>query len=914
MADKNTSSNAKSKSTKIEARAYALAKEILSDVSYSDNDKSRRAAPLSAAEIEIKEAASSALTKLTKNQSDRITKKIQFEETTVGKNLEQLFSNLSALDKKLNDANKSNDKNLIQTINNQMIVFQQKIAAFTSYQQDIQNLYYKATAEFAENPIDATTAISTLYIKQLDKIKTSIVVEDKNILSEDEKNNLLALANTVEKELEKRISLSSKLGRGLKKIFASEMAGNILNTAASNAPFVRLSVALSKSIIGAKKKPAINTLLQEQELRKKERDLYLAREKRSATVTTVSTQGNTPANDNNDTSGGTSLIINPTTNKPFGWSQDTNIMSASRVRQNQVTSDCCDETIKILNTHTDLLEKIYFVNQQQFKLYDKSLQWQMTAAEEYDLESQANRFGIATTATKMEPSAKGGVSNSIKEMIGAGFGGAIGGSIGSIIAGIAGRFLGVAGIAALSTGAIYLLDTYLTKNFPNFRERFKLQNGGDTLGAATAATGINITNAPRGSYAQYRNLSEPNAASQTGKILNIEPTQIRPTPPVEYYEGITDQFGRKIPKPSKMTFEGPPISGGKGSILFGAEEATTASRLGKFGSNFKTNISGQSKGFNLATKLGKGNAALAVAGTGYDMYKRKEAGQTNKQAAIGAISGTTGGILGSMVASAATGALVGSVVPVGGTVIGGLLGLGAGLVGGYYGSKYSAQAADYLTGASGATNAPLDDTTTFAQLSPEQQNAILAAQAAMEHGQGKPIKNNNPGNIMYSYPNGATSTYAHKFGGVPSADITSHGTLAQFPTMEAGMAAQRALWMSSSYKNLPIKDAIKKWAPGAPDTYAASLIKAANTPTPNSTTMASNKENTPPSQTTDIAALGRQETMQGLMSGASFNNSPITVNQFYDGSSHVIASRNNTAAPPRTIEPPFNTAVRAQLD
>ena len=104
---------------------------------------------------------------------------------------------------------------------------------------------------------------------------------------------------------------------------------------------------------------------------------------------------------------------------------------------------------------------------------------------------------------------------------------------------------------------------------------------------------------------------------------------------------------------------------------------------------------------------------------------------------------------------------------------------------------------------------------TFAQLSKERKEAVLNAQAEFEHGKGKPIRNNNPGNIMYG-------DFAKSFGGEPSDTKTKHGTIAAFPTMEAGRAAQEALWNrvpitdanpeKLAYKDMPLDKAISIWA------------------------------------------------------------------------------------------------------
>jgi hypothetical protein len=118
------------------------------------------------------------------------------------------------------------------------------------------------------------------------------------------------------------------------------------------------------------------------------------------------------------------------------------------------------------------------------------------------------------------------------------------------------------------------------------------------------------------------------------------------------------------------------------------------------------------------------------------------------------------------------------------------------------------------TGTNVAQNAPPTGQTTFAQLTKQQQDRVLAAQAEFEHGKGRPIRHNNPGNIMFG-------DYAKKFGAVPSNQTNPHGTIALFPSMEAGIQAQRELWNrippspqnpeKLAYKDMPLDKAIAIW-------------------------------------------------------------------------------------------------------
>ena len=111
-------------------------------------------------------------------------------------------------------------------------------------------------------------------------------------------------------------------------------------------------------------------------------------------------------------------------------------------------------------------------------------------------------------------------------------------------------------------------------------------------------------------------------------------------------------------------------------------------RVGGVKGGFKGGVKGGIKG------LGRSIPLLDVAFTGLDFLQRKQSGQTNVQAGVGAGAG----LLGALGAGAAAGAIYGSVVPGAGTLVGAIIGgtitLAASIGGGYLASS----AADKLTG------------------------------------------------------------------------------------------------------------------------------------------------------------------------------------------------------------------------
>lgn len=117
---------------------------------------------------------------------------------------------------------------------------------------------------------------------------------------------------------------------------------------------------------------------------------------------------------------------------------------------------------------------------------------------------------------------------------------------------------------------------------------------------------------------------------------------------------------------------------------------------------------------------------------------------------------------------------------------------------------------------SGTSPTPVSGDKTFNSLSKVEQDTLLRNQAVAEGINKKDsiaFTHNNPGNIIAKSP---TEVYAEqaKFGGIPGKTVTGPDgkvrTFVKFPTMEAGIEAQRDLW-SRKFGNTPINDALKSW-------------------------------------------------------------------------------------------------------
>jgi hypothetical protein len=101
---------------------------------------------------------------------------------------------------------------------------------------------------------------------------------------------------------------------------------------------------------------------------------------------------------------------------------------------------------------------------------------------------------------------------------------------------------------------------------------------------------------------------------------------------------------------------------------------------------------------------------------------------------------------------------------------------------------------------------------------------------------------------------------------------TVKGKFAKFPTLEAGVEAQRALWLSPAYASLPLDKALNKWVTGNPNSDMDVNMQAKNTNyknaiyaaigSPQTTTLAS-APSTPstPSFTGSTASSGSSLTM-----------------------------------------------------
>jgi hypothetical protein len=208
---------------------------------------------------------------------------------------------------------------------------------------------------------------------------------------------------------------------------------------------------------------------------------------------------------------------------------------------------------------------------------------------------------------------------------------------------------------------------------------------------------------------------------------------------------------------------------------------------------------------------------------------------------------------------------------------------------------------------------------TFASLTREQQDAVMIEQRKREGfypgKDGKPgslsYDLNNPGNMLYT-------DFAARYGGMP--DTTGRGTgdvkgkFARFPTLQQGVEAQRALWLSPKYANLPLDQAINRWTTGkiegtgdpGVENYKASVIAAAGGTYTPGTSLASASASGPSQQAgspstgnalTDLFAeysTFRDNYMKQNGGTSTTVNAPVTnVSQSSGGGSNNTSPYNN---------------------
>jgi len=91
--------------------------------------------------------------------------------------------------------------------------------AFIQYQQSIQEIYYASVNESTEDPIAGADRIKNFYLPELDDILENIKQEDDTVLSDEQKETLIALATKVKGLLESRLGTFKKLTARLGKLF-----------------------------------------------------------------------------------------------------------------------------------------------------------------------------------------------------------------------------------------------------------------------------------------------------------------------------------------------------------------------------------------------------------------------------------------------------------------------------------------------------------------------------------------------------------------------------------------------------------------------------------------------------------------------------------------------------------------------
>ena len=649
------------------------------------------------------------------------------------------------------------------------------------YIQSIQNIYYKSTqvrpdVSLKGNPIEQE------YLPLLDEIIVGIIGEPASILSDAQRQSLLNFATKVQTLLKHKVTRFAKIKTTTKtalgKLASSTgtAIGSIAEDAAQKNIFVAMGLNTFRGIQSATRlfKRNDNTkgsFFGAEAAAKRKRLDILSRQSSSASAASV--DGAPSAG----TLGG--LTASPIEEDVSGGGGGGLGNKA---------------TLKVLNTHTVLLQKIYGVLKNQFDLQRRQLQLDTAANEESLLESQdssGGRGGLGLGGGKGKGDGKGkddgkGGGDSWMDDI---FGGALGTALGNILPAIIKNAvvpLTLGGMAYL--GADLLRDKYA----PNF---LKSPNGNDALAGGIAGLGA-------GADAGARAARDAAARART-PATPVEPVTV-PKRPIGF-------------KPPPTAFR--PSASQPGSVLFNPEEGLAS--LGGKSSTILEGLPSASKVFTPGA-LGK-NALFALPGAYFERANRKEAGQTEFQADVGTAASVGAGILASMYTGAAIGGAGGSLAmgvgAVPGAIIGGLVGLGTGLAASYGAGKI----ADWATGADQVGKAgkaiqdnlgSIDGTLTFSKLTPEQQEILLSRQAIAEGwnatvngGPSAPNRANNPGALLWG-------SFAAQNGAIGAIPVEGGKQLALFPDFATGRNAQKALWNSEKYRDMPLPQAIQYWRTG----------------------------------------------------------------------------------------------------
>lgn len=118
--------------------------------------------------------------------------------------------------------------------------------------------------------------------------------------------------------------------------------------------------------------------------------------------------------------------------------------------------------------------------------------------------------------------------------------------------------------------------------------------------------------------------------------------------------------------------------------------------------------------------------------------------------------------------------------------------------------------------ASGGVSSVTADTK-VSELSSEQLDALVEAQQKREGFEPGTIayRHNNPGNIKWTEGGrGNAVIMKTKYGASKGEKAVDGGYFVRFPTLEAGKEAQKNLWLSPRYQQLPLGQALSLWSGG----------------------------------------------------------------------------------------------------
>lgn len=281
----------------------------------------------------------------------------------------------------LSELTEKNARRIQQTISKELQIAQKLIetaaqqknsdikTTIEDYTISILKVFYKAT-EVSSNinlQILQKNPIVTQYIPELDNIIVAINAEPIQILSQDQKQSLIDIAEKVKSELKKLTTSRNKIVAGVKKLLSSDVTAAAISGASTRSPLVALGVYLLKQ---NKSKSSftdnLNAKRKKLELAQKQSERIETLEKETSSIITPSIDNHANTTVDTDTKNDTNDVSNKSRGERRKEWKDSWSSSNPNTNQGQI--------VRVLVAHTKLLDKIYNISIDTFKVHQKMLE------------------------------------------------------------------------------------------------------------------------------------------------------------------------------------------------------------------------------------------------------------------------------------------------------------------------------------------------------------------------------------------------------------------------------------------------------------------------------------------------------------------------------------------------------------